>query len=60
LSAFAPRLVEPGPLKSGRPEPQDRVAERSLAPIAFHSAVPVASLICADDFGAASYISPPP
>jgi hypothetical protein len=31
-----------------------------LAPIAFHSAVPFASLISTDDFGAASYISPPP
>jgi len=56
LSAFAPRFVKIG----RRPEPQDRVAERALAPIAFHSAIPVASLICADDFGAASYISPPP
>jgi hypothetical protein len=31
-----------------------------LAPIAFHSAAPFASLISSDDFGAASYISPPP
>ncbi|HVY98236.1 MAG TPA: hypothetical protein VHA35_01960 [Dongiaceae bacterium] len=32
----------------------------SLAPTVFHSAVPFASLISTDDFGAASYISPPP
>jgi hypothetical protein len=31
-----------------------------LAPIAFHSAAPFASLTSTDDLGAASYISPPP
>jgi hypothetical protein len=32
----------------------------SLAPIAFHSVTPSATLISTDDLGAASYISPPP
>ena len=41
--------------------PDAHARERgSLAPIVFHSAIPFASLISTDDFGAASYISPPP
>jgi hypothetical protein len=31
-----------------------------LAPIAFHSVTPSATLTSTDDLGAASYISPPP
>jgi len=31
-----------------------------MAQIGFHSAAPFASLTSTDDFGAASYISPPP
>jgi len=43
-----------------RPAPDGAGRSACLAPTVFHSAVPFVSLTSTDDFGAASYISPPP
>jgi hypothetical protein len=45
---------------SRRPAAHGGSDAASYAPVSFHSAMPRAALICTDDLGAASYISPPP
>jgi hypothetical protein len=42
------------------PASESRGEGAAFAPVSFHSVLPSETLICSDDLGAASYISPPP